>query len=209
MNDVTGASSEFHTFDGVIARALARLAASDPQPRVDSDTVAKLRRVAIASDFAIDTLVRQPTLLSTLLADDGAAPVAPPLLDPQLRSDWPMLLRRYRAAESTRMVWRDVLGLDDVAQTLADSTHLAETCLQLALAALEAEFVERHGVVRSRGKNGSDGVPQRLVVFGLGKLGGGELNFSSDVDLVYAFESEGTSDGARSLDAEAYFTRLG
>jgi glutamate-ammonia-ligase adenylyltransferase len=59
----------------------------------------------------------------------------------------------------------------------------------------------------------ADGVPVRLVVFGLGKLGGEELNFSSDIDLVYAFETDGVSsggdDGARTLEAEAYFTRIG
>ena len=47
------------------------------------------------------------------------------------------------------------------------------------------------------------------MVFGLGKLGGGELNFSSDVDLIYAFAEHGDSDGPRPLDAEDYFTRLG
>ena len=58
----------------------------------------------------------------------------------------------------------------------------------------------RHGT-RCRGN------PQRLVVFGLGKLGGGELNFSSDIDLVYAYEHEGESDGARPLAASDYFAR--
>src|SRR3970282_2464556 len=115
-----------------------------------------------------------------------------------------MLLRRDRAAESTRLVWRDVVGLDDVDATLAGSTRLAETCLQVALEALEAEFAERHGVLRDR-----QGQPQRLVVFGLGKLGGEELHFSSDVDLVYGYEHDGESDGARPLSAEAYFAPLG
>ncbi len=45
--------------------------------------------------------------------------------------------------------------------------------------------------------------------FGLGKLGGGELNFSSDIDLVYAYPHGGESDGARALAAEDYFARLG
>jgi glutamine synthetase adenylyltransferase len=58
----------------------------------------------------------------------------------------------------------------------------------------KASLAQRFGVVRA-----ADGSVQRLVVFGLGKLGGGELNFSSDVDLVYAYEHEGESDGARSL----------
>ncbi len=55
----------------------------------------------------------------------------------------------------------------------------------------------------------TSGAPQRLVVFGLGKLGGGELNFSSDIDLVYAYPHDGESDGRRVLAAEDYFARLG
>ena len=97
-----------------------------------------------------------------------------------------------------------MLGLDNVGDTLAGATELAETCLQRALAALESEFAQRHGVIRDK-----DGQPQRLVVYGLGKLGGGELNFSSDVDLVYAYDCDGESDGSRALAAETYYARLG
>lgn len=97
-----------------------------------------------------------------------------------------------------------MLGLDDVDATLAGATTLAETCLQCALQALEQQFSTRHGQVIAE-----DGSVQRLVVFGLGKLGGGELNFSSDVDLVYAYPQAGQSDGARPLAAEEYFARLG
>ena len=164
----------------------------------------KLLRIALASDFAIETLLRQPALLAQLAADDGATRLPPPQLDADNRSDWQSLLRRYRSAASTRLVWRDVLGHDDVDATLAGSTALAETCLQSALAALEGEFVQRFGAVRA-----TDGTAQRLVVFGLGKLGGGELNFSSDVDLVYAYPQDGESDGPRALAAEDYFARLG
>ena len=158
-------------------------------------------RLALASDFAIDTLLRQPGLLREFLA--GTKP-APPQLTPDTRGDWPALLRRYRTAVSTWLLWRDVQGLDDVLETLAGATSLAEECLQRALSALEHDFIERHGVVRDR-----DGRPQRLVVYGLGKLGGGELNFSSDVDLVYAYECDGESDGPRPLAAETYYARLG
>ncbi|WP_245156436.1 bifunctional [glutamate--ammonia ligase]-adenylyl-L-tyrosine phosphorylase/[glutamate--ammonia-ligase] adenylyltransferase [Agrilutibacter solisilvae] len=168
----------------------------------DADAAERVRRVALASDFAIDTLLRQPELLPRLLA--GAPATSPPELGAENRGDWPALLRRYRAAESTRLVWRDVLGLDTVADTLAGTTALAEHCLQRALDVLEADFAQRHGVVRD-----GDGRAQRMVVFGLGKLGGGELNFSSDVDLVYAYEADGESDGARPLAAETYYARLG
>ncbi len=190
-------------------RALARLRAAGVA--IAPSDEAAWRRLATASDFAIDTLTRQPALLAALAADQGAQLVAPPQLEPDHRSDWPRLLRRYRTAASTRLVWRDVLGLDDVDATLAGSTRLAETCLQLALEALEREFVQRHGSVRDH-----DGAPQRLVVFGLGKLGGGELNFSSDVDLVYAYEHDGESEpapaqagGPRPLAAQDWFARVG
>ncbi|MCJ0825608.1 bifunctional [glutamate--ammonia ligase]-adenylyl-L-tyrosine phosphorylase/[glutamate--ammonia-ligase] adenylyltransferase [Luteimonas sp. 50] len=187
-------------------RALQRLRAASPllSAQLDDDAVAaQVARVAIASDFAIATLARQPSLLSTLLEGQAHAFALPPL-DPGNRGDWQALLRRHRAAESTRLVWRDVLGLDAVDATLAGTTALAECCLQAGLAALEMDFVERHGVIRD-----ADGNAQRLVVFALGKLGGGELNFSSDVDLVYGYDDDGESDGPRPLAAEQYYSRLG
>ncbi len=182
-------------------RALDRLQLPDV---VDDAARTKLQRLATASDFAIDTLARQPALLAGLLADDGAEAASPPVLDDENRSEWPALLRRWRTAESTRLIWRDVQGLDDVEATLRGTTRVAELALAAALTALEHEFSARHGVVRD-----GEGREQRLVVFALGKLGGGELNFSSDIDIVYGYENDGESDGARPLAAEVYFARLG
>ncbi len=196
--------------DAAVQRALARF---PDIARDDPALLGRLARVALASDFAIGVLLRQPDVLLRLAADDGAEAAAMPSLTADNHSQWPVLLRRHRTAESARLVWRDVLGLDDVDTTLAASTRLAEDCLQVALGALETEFAQRHGSVRD-----ADGRAVRLVVFGLGKLGGGELNFSSDVDLVYGYEGggdsradDGAADGAavRSLAAETYFARLG
>ena len=186
-----------------VDRSLERLAPAIAQTDGAAAALGTLRHLAVVSDFAIDTLVRQPALLGQLLRD-GCPPLEVPVLDPAQPSDWPVLLRRYRAAASTRLIWRDITAQDTVADTLAGATALAETCLQLALDALEAEFADRHGLVRAE-----DGSVQRLVVFGLGKLGGGELNFSSDIDLVYAYPQAGESDGARPLAAETYFARQG
>jgi len=183
-------------------RALSRL-----QPLVDypftPDFADQLRHLAVISDFAIDTLCRQPELLKHLMQADPP-PLLPPVLEPTQSDRWPTQLRRYRAAESVRLIWRDMQGLDSIDATLAGSTELAQTCLQLALDALETDMAQRHGIVRT-----PDGTPVRLVVFGLGKLGGAELNFSSDIDVVYAFTHNGCSDGARPLAAETYFARLG
>ncbi|MDB6164138.1 MAG: (Glutamate--ammonia-ligase) adenylyltransferase, partial [Xanthomonadaceae bacterium] len=149
----------------IALRALERLRSRSPslcELLSDTDVAANVTLLAVASDFAIATLHQQPGLLPSLIR--GNAAVAPVLAD-QDTSQWPVLLRRFRAAESARLVWRDVLGQDDVDATLAGSTQLAECCLQLALDALEREFVQRYGVVRN-----AAGVAQRLVVFGLGKL---------------------------------------
>ena len=169
MDDVYSAELQ-----ALSARALQRLRAAGCA--IADETA--LARLALASDFAVDVLTRQPELLAQLQADAGT-PVAAPLLEPQGQADWARLLRRYRQAESTRLVWRDVVEGADVEEILAGSSALAETCLRLALEALETDFARRFGTVRDAG-----GAPQRLVVFGLGKLGGRELNFSSDIDLV-------------------------
>jgi glutamate-ammonia-ligase adenylyltransferase len=187
----------------LVARRLAALP-PDAAWRQDPGFMARLGRLADASDFALATLAAQPALIEALWRGDGAEALRLPLLDAGNRADWARLLRRHRQAESTRLVWRDVVAGDPVDAILAGSTALAEACLQGALAALEEEFARRHGRVRD-----AKGALQRLVVFGLGKLGGGELNFSSDVDLVYAYEHEGESDGARALAAQDYFARQG
>ncbi len=183
----------------LVERALARLAERAPDALINPARRAALAKLALCSDFAIDTLCRQPELLDTL--DDAPAAL---LLEPGQEADWPARLRRWRTGESTRLVWRDLRGLDDVDATLAGSSRIADRALQAGVAALSASLAATHGVVRD-----AAGAPQSLVVFGLGKLGGDELNFSSDVDLVYAFPEHGESDGARALDAEAWFTRLG
>lgn len=192
--------------ENVAQRALDRLREASTETAEllrDEALAARVARLAIASDFAIETLRRQPALLRHF-ATDATAPLPPPSLAPDNAGEWSTLLRRHRTAESARLVWRDVVEGADVEEILAGSTRLAEQCLDLALTALEGEFAQRHGPVRNE-----TGQAQRLVVFGLGKLGGGELNFSSDIDLVYAYPEGGESEGARPLAAEEYFARLG
>ncbi len=155
----------------------------------------------LASDFAQQVLLTQPDAVALLV--DGPPP-APPTLDPLQPGDWPSQLRRWRAQSSFRLIWRDVTGLDSVEDTLAGVSALADSALQIALDAVQAQVAGTHGVIRSE-----NGAPQSLVVFALGKLGGGELNFSSDVDLVFAYEHQGSSDGARPLEAEAWYARVG
>lgn len=162
-----------------------------------------LPRLLLASDFAFDTLRRVPGLLGTL--DERAHDPRPPIArwspgDGGLQRE----LRWFRRAESVRLIARDLLGLDTVEQTLAGSSLLADACIALALDEAEASVAIRHGRVRD-----AAGQVQRPVVFALGKLGGGELNFSSDVDLVFAYPGGGQdSDGAVELAPDAWHARI-
>ncbi len=113
-------------------------------------------------------------------------------------------LRIYRHREMVRIAVRDLAGLAGLAETLADLTALAEQCLEQALEFLHDRLCREWG----RPLDG-DGNPQRLVILGMGKLGAGELNFSSDVDLIFAYPSEGHTVGAiRSTSSEDFCVRL-
>src|SRR5262249_2101003 len=95
-------------------------------------------------------------------------------------------------------------GRADLREVCANMTTLAETAIGSAIylhhRALAADFGEpRDG----------EGNAQALVVIGMGKLGGGELNVSSDVDLVFVYPEEGDADGVTALSNREFFERLG
>ncbi len=159
----------------------------------------RIERLAIVSDFAMDVVLQQPELVAQLEAD-----LEPLDFIDCIESEWPRLIRRWRREQSVKLIWRDIAGIDSVQQTLQGSTWIAEQALSKSFNALLLSMQNVHGVVRD-----DLGEEQHMVVLGLGKLGGSELNFSSDVDLVYAFTGHGNSDGLRSIPAETFFTRLG
>jgi len=112
-------------------------------------------------------------------------------------------LRRLRQRVMLRLAARDLSGRAPLAEVVATMSDLAEVVLQAAhrfhTERLEAEL----GVPRA------SGVRQELIVVGMGKLGGRELNVSSDVDLVFVYPEEGEVEGPRELSNHEFFTRLG
>ena len=112
-------------------------------------------------------------------------------------------LRLLRQEVILRLMVRDLGGLADLAEVMRTTTALAETTIAAAVSHAAADLERRHGVPR-----GPDGRVQQLHVVGMGKLGGGELNVSSDIDLILLYPEEGETDGARALANHDYFTRL-
>lgn len=122
-------------------------------------------------------------------------------------SDEPSLMRavrQIRHRETVRIAWRDLTGAADLVETLQTTSDLADALVGSVLDWWHKELVTKHGQPLSR-----VGVPQRLLVLGMGKLGGRELNFSSDIDLIFAFPETGETNGRRNLDNQTFFTRVG
>ncbi|MEB4590775.1 bifunctional [glutamate--ammonia ligase]-adenylyl-L-tyrosine phosphorylase/[glutamate--ammonia-ligase] adenylyltransferase [Candidatus Thiothrix sp. Deng01] len=114
------------------------------------------------------------------------------------------VVRQIRHRETVRIAWRDLSGMADTAETLVDASDLADALTDAALNWCHAELAARHGEPRDSG-----GEAQQMVILGMGKLGGRELNFSSDIDLIFAFPENGDTDGKRPLDNQGFFVRLG
>ena len=116
------------------------------------------------------------------------------------------LLRVERNRVMARIAIRDLGGLADLNETMGQVSTLADALVNVALDWHYERFCQRYGTPIGE----ESGQPQKMLVIGMGKLGGQELNFSSDIDLIYAYPERGETQGAnRSTSNEQFFIRLG
>jgi glutamate-ammonia-ligase adenylyltransferase len=184
MTDIPLLSSGF-------SRYAARAYAARPElvAHVETLAAAPLTRERIAA--RLDALLAQPTSAAAMLPTDE-----------QLKQ----ALRRLRIEVFCAVMERDLAGLADVAEVTGAMTDLAEIAIQRALAVVSADLEVLFGVPR-----GPEGERLTLGVVGMGKLGGRELNVSSDVDLIFVYEDDGETTGGQRgpIAAEDFFTRVG
>ncbi|MBT7408586.1 MAG: bifunctional [glutamate--ammonia ligase]-adenylyl-L-tyrosine phosphorylase/[glutamate--ammonia-ligase] adenylyltransferase [Methylococcales bacterium] len=112
-------------------------------------------------------------------------------------------LRLFRRREMIRIAWRDINNSAPLEEILNDLSLLAEACIDIA--------IEKHHqwLAKIWGNPTSEaGTEQRLVVLAMGKLGAYELNFSSDIDLIFAFPETGNTVGGREVSNQEFFIRL-
>ena len=179
-------------------------------------------RVLACSDFVFSSCERHPSMLEDLVSSgDLEAPYPASAAGargrPSLREraesvaraagsiDGLMTdLRRLRRREMVRIAWRDIGGLADFDETVRNTSDLADAIIDTSLDRLHEWQCADLGT-----PIGHTGEPQQIVVLALGKLGASELNFSSDIDLIFTFPENGqTEGGRRSVDNDRFFLQL-
>ena len=118
-------------------------------------------------------------------------------------------MRRLRNLVVCTLIERDLRGQADLAEVVRTMSEFADFAVRTHLATLMHEFCALYGTPIGA----ESGRPQQLIVLGMGKLGGGELNVSSDIDLIFVYPEDGdthtNSAHQRSLSNHEFFIRLG
>ena len=161
------------------------------------------------SRYLANLLVTRPGLIDELAAvwtaplsaDQLLAALEPPATDDDtLKSQ----LRRLRQRAMAHIALRDLCGLAPLAEVVESMTLLADVTTNFALDHHHRQLAATYGEPLD-----GAGKPQRLLIIGMGKLGGRELNVSSDVDYIFVYPSEGDTAGPRRIENYDFFTRLG
>ena len=140
-----------------------------------------------------------PAVLSDWLAE-LAGPTASALPEAECRR----ALRRLRERVLCLLAVRDLAGLADLEEVGGAMTALADLTVATAYRCAARDLAETHGIPLDP----ATGKPQEMLIVGMGKLGGGELNVSSDIDLVMLYGEEGETDGRRPISHHEFYSRL-
>ncbi len=189
-------------------------------PGIDPDVALDLQKAFVFSEFVFRSALSAPAVLSSMLEDGSLwQPHDSARLESLLRSrlsgasgsDWRAVLasslRRFRRSQMMRIAICDLAGRMPLEQVMAEVSDVADVCLKVAVDVIREGLAAGFGIPRDSGSQ-----PAVPVVLGLGKLGGRELNFSSDIDLVFAYSRDGRTTGgdasAGGISNEEFFQRF-
>jgi len=177
-------------------------------PARDDSSADSIQRLRALSRYADRLIERRPELVDVLREDSAVTREA---LDAALAAagqdgepEFKRRLRRLRQEVLLRTMHRDLSGRADLSEVCVTMSELADACIGAALAWHERGLVERYGP-----PGAESGMPQQLMVVAMGKLGGRELNVSSDIDLVFLYPEEGETAGAQKISNHEFFSLLG
>jgi glutamate-ammonia-ligase adenylyltransferase len=196
-----------------LAARFAEACAAAAVPLTDV-AIAATRKPFALSKFIAETAIAQPVwFVRTVLAGD-IEPREMPSFEREIAQaldgvDEARLafaeLRRLRNRELARIAWRDIVHSPPVESVIAELSDFADACITASLGWATAGLGPRFGTPRD-----ANGNEIAMVVIAMGKLGGRELNFSSDIDLIFAYPAAGsTAGGRRDISNQEYFDKLG
>jgi len=177
----------------------------------DHEALGELLQIMATSQYLSDLLVVDPGSYDLLRITEGQ-PVAREVLVEELAAEVAALdddhavmtaLRRYKRRETLRIAYGDIIRGQKLATVTAQISYLADAIVESAVRFARRRLVEKRGQPR-----GASGQPARFVALAMGKLGGVELNYSSDIDLIFLYDFDGKTDGARAVDNVEFFERL-
>lgn len=180
-----------------------------------AERVDRLKQLFACSDFAADSLCRQPELALELEDEldlfnaERAARYQPELAAAlgEVNDEAAMMriLRQYRRRELLLIAWREMLLGAAVEESFVHISALAD-----ALIVESYRWLYRRQCAELGTPTDAEGNAVPMLILGMGKLGGGELNLSSDIDLIFTFPHNGvTQGGRRELANQQFFIRLG
>ena len=202
--DPDGALNHFERLLGVVSHPVNFLGFL-------GDTTEALEAVLLicgSSSYASEILIRDPETFYWLLNELGApwpkslssycTEARQAISGGGAEQDQLRALARFKRREMLRISARDLLRIIDVGDTTTELSRLAESVIDRVYEICRARLVGRHGIPQTR--DGRGGMREaRFTVLGMGKLGGEELNYSSDIDLIYCYDGE----EGRTVGAEA------
>ena len=162
-----------------------------------------------SSSWLGETLIHNPDLFPTLLRDrsldrthsrEEFQEEFARMRSRSFESDTAALLARCKRREYVRILLRDLLEIATLAETTAEISALSDALIEEAVREVYSHLQRRHGTAQQRKR------PGRFAVLSLGKLGGNELNYSSDIDLLFLYDGGEQPEGA--ITSREFFVRL-
>lgn len=175
----------------------------------------ELSEVLSLSDFVYEQLRRHPQwirdfydnqLIQKDIKTDLKEQLTEELKNADDEDDLKKILRLFRNRIMIILAWQDLTGRVDIARSVNDLSVLAETLIVETYHWMYNCLTQIYGTP----VGANSGKRQEMLIIGMGKLGGHELNFSSDIDLIFCYEEKGeTVGGRRTIENQNFFTRLG
>ena len=199
-------------FVGGVRSPLATAALFDRDPRA----LGILVKLFAASPFLAELVIADPESWEKIRLGEGrpekrealaatlAAEIGTPTAGTASDTDRVLrALRRFKRRETLRIAYGDLVGGQRLETVVGQISHVADCIVQAAVAAAVASVERQRGVPR-----GPSGERATIAAVALGKLGGGELNYSSDIDLVFVYSADGRVDGPKPCTNQEFFDRV-